>query len=93
MNPLAKIQRILFQLGSYKCPHFYVQQVPDVKAKKSCCGGSGDQYLPVCSLVGAACPGLPNCPRLDLKTKGNLIKEWTNDLHGNKQPNPLDHIK
>lgn len=93
MNPLAKIQRVLFQIGAYKCPHFKVQKVPDIKTKKSCCGGNSDQYIPICTLINGTCPGLPACPRLDIKTKGELIKEWTEDLHGNRQPNPIDYIK
>lgn len=79
-------------MGAYKCPHFRVQKVANNKVKKSCCG-KDDQYAPICTLIGGACPGLPGCPRLDVKTKGDLIKEWTEDLHQNKLPNPIDYIK
>lgn len=93
MNPLAKIQRVLYQSGGYQCPHFQIQKLPANKSWKTCCGDKGEQYAPVCKLINGLCVGLPQCPRLDIKTKSELIKQWSQDLQKNTVINPLDYIK
>jgi len=92
MSVVAKLQRILYQLGAYKCSHFRLQKIANGK-KKSCCGGKGDEYAPICGLVNAPCPGLAQCPRLDVTTKSALIQEWTKDVRSNTSINPVPYIK
>ena len=89
---IIRAQRILYQSGAYKCPHFKLQKVSD-GSKKRCCGNTGENFIPVCSLVNGSCPGLPQCPRLDLQTKSEAIQLWKEDLRKNIVANPLDYIK
>lgn len=74
-----KLQQLKFA-GGYVCPHFAVRKI---SKKNGCCGKTmGTDYAPVCTLIkgGGMCPGLANCPRLDIKTKGDLIRQWRSDL-------------
>lgn len=89
---IIKAQRILYQTGAYKCPHFKLQKVADPTTKR-CCGNTGENYIPVCTLINGSCVGLPQCPRLDLQTKSQAIQEWKEDLRKNITTNPLDYIK
>lgn len=90
---LVKIQNLLRQAGGYRCPHFEVHKVNPTK-KPGCCGTDrGEQYVPVCGLINGVCTGLAQCPRLDVKTKSELIKQWTMDLKTNKNINPLEYVK
>jgi hypothetical protein len=88
----AKIQNIMKQTGGYCCPHFELQRVK-ANSSKSCCPGRGEELAPVCGLTNTLCIGLAQCPRLDLKTKSELIKKWTEDLARGAQPNPMQFIK
>ena len=75
-------------MGGYTCPHFSAEL--NTQVKDGCCGRTmGEDYVPVCALTKSLCPGLIQCPRLDVKTKGELIKQWRADLESKKTINPL----
>jgi hypothetical protein len=94
MNSLVKIQQIMLQSGAYRCPHFEIQQVGSKQKSRACCNQKGgSELVPVCGLINNICPGLANCPRLDLQTKSSLIQAWTSDLAYQHKPNPTDYIK
>jgi hypothetical protein len=89
-----ELQNLLRRTGSYKCSHFVFQKVTTNKSQKSCCGRSGgDSAVPVCSLVGQACPGLAMCPRLNVEIKSKLIESWLQDLKRNISPDPSSFFK
>jgi len=85
---MSQIEAKLKANGSYKCSHLGLQQTPQFPGqKKTCCGGvrsPEDTLVPVCTLINGLCPGLVNCPRLDLKTKSELIQQWRQDLQLNR---------
>jgi len=85
MNTVDKKQvlNLLRQTGCYLCPHFQLNRV--IGKKKGCCGGSHDfDYIPACKLASGSCYGLCQCLRLDIKTKSELIQQWTHDLRVKK---------
>ena len=94
---MSQIQAKLKFTGAYKCSHLGLQQVPqNPNQGRSCCGGSRspeDSLIPVCTLISGICPGLVNCPRLDLKTKSELIQQWRQDLSSDRPVNIQNLIK
>ena len=94
LTPITRIQNLMRQAGGYQCPHFRIDKVNLQNKKSRCCANSqGDEFAPVCSLINGLCTGLAQCPRLDIKTKSELIKKWTEDLARGTHPNPLEYIK
>lgn len=93
MKPLVKAAAQLRVTGAYLCSHLEIQKVK-AKPGAGCCGDAKlDQFVPVCTLIGGACPGLTHCVRLDLQTKSQLVKQWREDLKKKKQVNPLEYVK
>lgn len=93
MNLINKAQRACYQLGSYECIHFFLRKFKRPGGGKSCCGGSSDDVLPMCSLTNTPCPGVSQCLKLDITTKSKLIQNWSNDLRTNKTLDPTHLIK
>ena len=93
MNDIIKAQRILQQTGGYCCPHFKLAKSDLLSTKNSCCGSSGSQYAPYCTLIKGICTGLAQCPRLDIKSKSEYIQAWKEDISNNISVNPLEYIK
>ena len=93
MAPLAKLQALLKQIGSYQCNHLEVNKTSDPRLKKSCCSDPGEQFIPICGLTDQPCVGLPQCPRLDVQTKSELNKAWNEDIRKNKPINLLKIMK
>lgn len=87
-----KMQQIKL-MGGYVCEFFAIEK--NVHHEKSgCCGRTyGDDYVPVCSLTQTLCPGIIQCPRLNIQTKGELIKEWRSDLQSNVVVDPSKYMK
>lgn len=92
---IGTLQTKLKFTGAYKCPHLGLQHVPERSGTTSrCCAGAvspQDQFVPICTLANGLCPGLVSCPRLDIKTKGELIQQWRQDLNANK-PVDIEHL-
>ena len=72
-----QISNKLKSTGAYNCPHISVEKLE--ATGKGCCG-QGSDYAMICSLANVLCPGLAPCPRLDLETKSELIKQWNQDI-------------
>lgn len=92
MSDTQKIQRILYQTGAYLCPHFQIQKVPN-KNKKGCCGNTGNDYVPICSLTNTQCVGVPQCLKLNVQIKSEYIKQWQRDIKKNKKVDPSKYVK
>lgn len=73
----AKIKRILFQTGGYRCKHFALRKVA---GQSSCCSRTSEDYGPICKMTNGGCPGLAQCPRLRLEEKSKLIEKWREDV-------------
>ena len=88
MNFVEKrqIQALLRQTGAYLCSFFALIRTATSDKQSKCCGKVSDfTYNPVCKLSGQFCTGLAQCPKLDVATKSNLIKQWTIDVNTGKQ--------
>lgn len=93
INPLTQAQNFLKNSGCYRCPHFEFRRQALPNPAKGCCGEQkGDQLTPICGLTNQGCPGLPQCPRLDIQTKSTKIKQWTTDMQQKRSPNPVEYI-
>lgn len=81
-------------MGGYTCPHFSLQLNQQLQ-KSGCCGQTmGDDYMPVCALTKTLCVGVVQCPRIDVKTKSELVKKWREDLQNQKsQPDIAKLLK
>lgn len=89
---LRAIENLMKQGGGYQCAHFEIHKARLTGQKKGCCGRTGDdQFIPTCGLINGLCTGLAQCPRLDVKTKSKLIKQWNEDLARKKPLNPLEY--
>lgn len=95
MKPIVRAAAQLRATGSYLCPHLEVKKIDGKSGQKSgCCGNDKlDQFVPICSLINGACPGLTHCVRLDIQTKSELIRKWRSNLQKKIQVNPLEYIK
>jgi hypothetical protein len=82
-----KLQQIKL-MGGYTCEFFSIEKNTH-QERSGCCGKTyGDDFVPVCSLTKTLCPGIIQCPRLDVKTKSELIKQWRIDLQSNAVIDP-----
>lgn len=93
MSIISKAQKICYQFGSYKCPYFFLKRFKKPGGGRSCCGGGSEDLVPMCMLTNTSCPGVSQCLRLDVKTKSELIKEWSNDIRINKTLDPSGLIR
>lgn len=86
-----KIQQIKL-MGGYTCEFFAIQKNVH-QEKTGCCGRTyGDDFMPVCSITQTICPGLIQCPRLNVQVKSELIKQWREDLNSNTVVDPLKYL-
>lgn len=84
-----KVNQIKFS-GGYTCKHFKLKKQ---KVKRWCCGGSDEDYLPLCALNNQLCPGLVQCLLLGAVEKSELVKKWREDLDNNTDINGKDFIE
>lgn len=92
VNDSQKIQSVLRQTGAYLCPNFQIQKTDNPK-KLGCCNGKGSNYIPICLLTNSQCVGVPQCLKLNIQKKSEIIKQWQKDIKTNKKIDPSNYVK
>ena len=88
MSFKIKATTLFTRLGSYLCTHFVLKEGAQTKTKGCCSRTASKEPVPICRMTNQICPGLPQCPRLDVQTKANLIKTWNQQRKTGKYPDP-----